>query len=279
MKIIYIDLLFFINTGANYLILLATAKICDIAVSRLCIGLSAVLGGVYSIFAAVPAYGFLNSFPVKLAAGLMMLLPVFRRREGFFRIAVVFFAVSAAFGGALFALGSGGVHIGVKAVILTFLLSWAAVTLAFRRTGKATAGTVSLEITCFGKSVRCTALIDTGNTLKDPVTGRGAAIVSQEVILSLLPRSAAAAIKENPPAEAMLALAQAGYSGRFRLLPYSAVGVSSGMLLALRPDSVTVNGKVLPGMLAAVSPSPVSDGGAYSALVGADNAYLRRYAS
>lgn len=279
MKIIYIDLLFFINTGANYLILLATAKICDVSASRLCIGLSAALGGVYSIFAAIPAYGFLNSLPVKLAAGLMMLLPVFRRRDGFLRIAVVFFAVSAAFCGALLALGSGGVHIGIKAIILTFLLSWAAFTLAFRRTGKAAAGTVSLEITCFGKTACCTALIDTGNSLKDPATGCGAAIVSQDVILSLLPRSAAAAIKGSSPAEAMLALSQAGYSGRFRLLPYSAVGVSSGMLLALRPDCIRANGQTLPGMLAAVSPSPVSDGGAYSALVGVDNAYLRRYAS
>ena len=56
---------------------------------------------------------------------------------------------------------------------------------------------------------------------------------------------------------------------RFRLIPYSAVGVTGGMLLAFRPDEIVVDGRNKTGMLLALSPNSVSDGGAYTALLGA----------
>ena len=57
---------------------------------------------------------------------------------------------------------------------------------------------------------------------------------------------------------------------RFRLLPYRAVGVERGLLLALRMDRVQVGEEDRGPMLAALSPTPVSDGGAYRVLVGAE---------
>ena len=57
---------------------------------------------------------------------------------------------------------------------------------------------------------------------------------------------------------------------RFRLLPYRSVGVDQGLLLALRLDKVQVDGEDRGPMLAALSPTPVSDGGAYRALLGGE---------
>ena len=48
--------------------------------------------------------------------------------------------------------------------------------------------------------------------------------------------------------------------GRVRLLSYRTVGLSDGLLLALRPDRVEINGRKHPGMLVAASAHPVSDG-------------------
>ena len=56
---------------------------------------------------------------------------------------------------------------------------------------------------------------------------------------------------------------------RFQLIPYSAVGVSGGMLLAFKPDEIIVDGKKRTGMLLALSPNSVSESGTYSALIGA----------
>ena len=53
-----------------------------------------------------------------------------------------------------------------------------------------------------------------------------------------------------------------------RLLPYRAVGVESGLLLAIRVDRAVIGGHSQRGLLVAVSPTPVSDGGGYQALIG-----------
>ena len=88
-------------------------------------------------------------------------------------------------------------------------------------------------------------------------------------LVSLFPRG------EGPDEQALVAPAQAlsrlntgEFRGRFRLLPYRAVGVECGLLLAIRPDSVWLEGQERSSMLVALSPTPVSDGGSYRALVG-----------
>ena len=63
-------------------------------------------------------------------------------------------------------------------------------------------------------------------------------------------------------------LSRGGRGRRFRLLPYQAVGVECGMLLALRLDDARVGAEDYGGILVALSPNPVSDGGGYSALIG-----------
>ena len=67
----------------------------------------------------------------------------------------------------------------------------------------------------------------------------------------------------------MEALARAGWRGRCRLLPYQAVGVECGMLLALRLDWARVGGQDYGRILVALSPTRLTDGGGYSALIGA----------
>ena len=58
-------------------------------------------------------------------------------------------------------------------------------------------------------------------------------------------------------------------NGRWRLLPYRAVGVEHALLLAVRVDNARVAGEDYGPILVALSPTPVSDGGGYSALIGA----------
>ena len=70
--------------------------------------------------------------------------------------------------------------------------------------------------------------------------------------------------------ENMAGLDREDWRGRFRLLPYRAVGVEHSMLLALRVDGARVGGRDWGPSLVALSPGPVSDGGRYSALVGAE---------
>ena len=69
------------------------------------------------------------------------------------------------------------------------------------------------------------------------------------------------------PPELLQRLSREKPSIRLRLIPYRAVGVRQGLLLAVRCERKEKNGRYIPA-LAAFSPTPVSGGGEYEALTG-----------
>ncbi|MBO5917483.1 MAG: sigma-E processing peptidase SpoIIGA, partial [Oscillospiraceae bacterium] len=120
-----------------------------------------------------------------------------------------------------------------------------------------------------GRKVWLNALRDTGNTLTDPLTGRAVMVAQADRLHELFPPGACPeATQLMDPARSMAQLEQGVLRGRLRLLPYRAVGVSCGMLLAVRVDSAVLEGEEKGSVLVALSPTPVSDGGPYCALVG-----------
>ena len=111
------------------------------------------------------------------------------------------------------------------------------------------------------------ALIDTGNTLKDPMTNEPVLVLDWSAAARLLPESNLREQDFLHPAELMRRLMLEHPGLRARLVPYRAVGVSQGLLLAVRCERKGGGGKFAPA-LAAFSPTPVSGDGAYEALTG-----------
>ena len=107
------------------------------------------------------------------------------------------------------------------------------------------------------------ALRDTGNTLCDPVSGAEVLTVYWKAAKNLFPPHLQLK-QEDFAAPAPLPLLLKAYSPR--LIPYRAVGTSSGLLLAI-PCKITMERKFYTGLVA-FSPTPLSDGGAYDALTG-----------
>ena len=280
MGVIYLDSLFFLNLAINYLILLATAKIAAVQISRWRIGLGALLGAGYAVLAIFPQFGFLATIPMTLVSGALMALTVFGGKQGFLRLLVIFFAVSAAFGGAVYAiaLGLGGssgtgrlyLPISLRVLVISFALCWGAMTLVFRRLGRNTGKLLTIEISHRGKQTSFMGLLDTGNSLTDPVSGGGVLVAELTAVASLFSPEAVNLLK-GPHAASPIELfsdLQACADGLgFYLIPYTAVGVQSGFLLAFRPDSLRIDGKEKQGVSVAISPTRVSDGGRYTALV------------
>ena len=281
MEIIYIDSLFFLNLIINYLILLSSAKVSNIPLRRLKLGLAAAGGGLYAIAALIPGLGVFSAWPVKIAAAVFMLLIAFGGERQFLRVCIIFFAISAAFGGAVYAasmLGGygdplrGGIYIPVSLRVLlpSFALCYAAVTIVFRRSGGSGGRTVkSLCIELGGEQNTVQALRDTGNHLRDPVSGKPCAIAEPESIAGLFPGAVMDIIVGSlmTPALALEALLEVPEYGRlFRLVPYTAIGVPMSMLIAFRPDKAYVNGKETE-LLIAVSPTRLCEDGQYTAIL------------
>lgn len=269
METIYLDELFLLNMVIDYFLLLATARICSLPCARGRFALGAALGAGWCCACLVPALTFLNAPVLQPVLAMAMTLIAFGRSRTLFRCFFSFLGVSALFGGAVYAaclwrgLDSSGklIHIDMRVLVLSFALCWALVSLLFRRSIANAARqyhTVTVEKN--GRTARFQALRDTGNGLYDPVSGCAAFVAEAEAIRSLFPHTDMAILRGDPAA------ALASMPG-MRLIPYAAIGGKRELLLAFRPDRVTIDGTEHKDLIAAISPSPIGTDGTYQAVL------------
>lgn len=266
MDIIYIDRLFFLNLGLDYLLVLCTARLCGIKLRRMRYALAAVLGAVYAVISVVPSLGFLTLAPVKLVFGALMALTAYGGEEKLLRCCLVFFAVSALFGGAVWAIslqnggsigGSAYISVSFPVLVISFALIYAVLSFVFRRSVKSADISVSeAELTLMGRSVSLRCLHDSGNALYDPVSGNCVLVAPARRLSPLFPGLEA----ELSCSDCTRLLSEPALAGRLRLIPYSAVG-AAGMLAAFRPDGISIDGKSRDDIVVAISPTPVGGDG------------------
>ena len=112
MDVIYLDSLFGLNLLIDYCLVLVSARVCGVVLRRWRYALAALIGALYAALMVLPGFGWLANGMMKIALGAAMALIAFGGEAHWARCAVVFFAVSAAFGGALWAMsisaGAGG---------------------------------------------------------------------------------------------------------------------------------------------------------------------------
>jgi len=276
--VIYVDRLLAVNALVNYLLLSAAARLSGEAASCLRRGLGAGLGALYALAVLLPGCRMLGMLTLRLLFAALMTAATFGAGHRLLRQWLLVLALSALYGGAVLAvetmLGGSVTFIGgaayypvsFRALALTAGSVWLLFSTVLSRLGAHSGGElVQAVLTLHGRTVRCTALRDTGNSLCDPVSGLPTLLVDWRVLRPLLPEAPAQLSAD--PVTVIEALRLADPTLRLRLLPYRTVG-TAGLLPALRCDRITLDGKTMPGALAAISPAPVSDGGAFHALTG-----------
>ena len=267
MDIIYIDRLFFLNLVLDYLIVLCSARLCGIRLRRARYAAAAGFGALYAALSLLPGLAFLKLWPVKLICGLLMALIAFGGEDKLWRCCLTFFAVSALFGGAVWAIslqnggnfGSGAyIPVSLPVLILSFALIYAVLSFVFRRSVKSADACVSdVEIEFMGNRVFLRCLHDSGNALFDPVSGDNVLIAPAARLAPLFPGCE----DELSGTDCTRLIFLPQLSGKMRLIPYSTVGTSSGMLAAFRPDAVYVDGEQRDDVIVAISPTPLGGDG------------------
>lgn len=266
MEIIYIDSLFMVNLLTDYLLCLCSARICGLKLKRLRYLGAAFLGALYSVLVFIPGLGFLSSPFMKLTAGLSMALIAYAGELKPLRCTAVFFAVSAAFGGALWALKlsdvlkSGSSRFSAKILLSSFTLCYTLGCIIFRcRLKSADRKTIAVKLEFSGLEAEFMALLDTGNSLRDPISGAPIMVVCPHALKNIF-KEYSVLFEELSPVE-LLECSESipKLKGKLRLIPYRALGVS-GLLPVFRPDKLLIDGKENPEMLAAVSKSASGDG-------------------
>lgn len=269
MEIIYIDRLFLLNLIIDYLLCLGSAKVCGAYLRRLRYLFAALFGAALSALSIFPALSFLSLAPLKLAEGIIMALIAYGREEKFFRCCAVFFAVSAFFGGAVWALSvqsglysDGRIYVPLSfpVLALAFALCYALLSFTFRRTAKNAGRQIkSAQVAVGLNSVLLRVLADSGNSLFDPISGASVMIASPSALRPLFP---GIELSKSP---AELCTQMAGSRQSWRLIPYNAVGTDGGLLAAFRPDKLIIGGKERDDIILAVSANEI-DGDGFNAI-------------
>lgn len=120
--------------------------------------------------------------------------------------------------------------------------------------------------------VRLTALLDTGNTLTDPLTRHPVVVVELEQFRPWLPPELIRFSQSFFDGEIRgYQDVPEGWEKRFRLLPFHAVGHSGGMMVGFRPDALVVNLRnqtaIHRNVVVALHRSRLSPDGTYQGLI------------
>ncbi len=261
MNVIYADVLFGLSVFTDYLLCLVTARFCSLRLRRGRFLLAAVLGGVYAVAVFLPGLVWLAHPLCQLAAAGMMGLVAFGGEENLVRCLAAFLAVSASFGGAAWAVVlRQGAAPDLRLLAAVFLGSYVLLTLlSLTRRKRAREHRVEAALTLGARRAVFTALEDSGNCLRDSLSGRAVILVSPAALRPLFPGREALLELSDAVELVETAGALPEYRGRFRLLRCRSVA-GEALLAAFRPDGAELDGKPRSDLLAAISPEARGDG-------------------
>lgn len=253
--VVYLDGVALINFVVDFLLLVGTNCLCGYPPGWRRSGAAALLGGIYAAVCMMHRFAFLGNFLWRMVFLGMMGWIAFGSDKSAFRRTVIFVFLCMALGGIMQGLNTGG----KLSMVLSAAMICGMCIIGFRdRPGRVKY--VPVELTYGEKRLSLIALEDTGNTLRDPVTGRPVLVVEAGVaqkLTGLTPQQL------RSPINAM----EEGIVPGLRLIPYRTVGQSSGMLLALRFPKVRI-GKWKGSSLVAFAPEALCNDGRYQALTG-----------
>lgn len=267
---VYVDLVFLFNCLADAAALYITARLSGLPVRRRRILAAALAGGTYGALCALPGLAPAASPLPQMAAAAGLVWLCFGRRRDFLRQLLLFFLLSCTMGGALVAAcrlaeeGDVLSRLDWRVFFLAGGTCFAVLSVVFRGDARhAVAGQLCRwEIGRRGRQARFTALLDTGHTLSDPCTGRPVLTAHWEALEPLWTDREREALSRLEAEGAAAVLSRLGPGSGFRVLPYRAVGVRSGLLLCFRADRARADGRELGEITVALSPGAVSEGGA-----------------
>lgn len=261
--VIYAEYLFAENFIIGLIILILTGKICGIKSSKLLLTLGGILCALYSFTIFFESMPDLLAILSKLFFSAVLVGLVFwpKSIKLFGKIVTIFYIVSFAMGGitigSMYFFGATGVTNNSSAYIAepTYLkiafgcfLSYLALnSLASFLKGRMLEEKTmkQVEILIGERKISVNGLVDTGNFLKDPISGKPVFIISERMAMKFLPKEIIELMtKKDTKWESIYEeMMNTEFADRVRLIPFHSIGKSNGMLLGIRSDRATIKDK------------------------------------
>lgn len=291
---VYVDVVLIENLCMNYIILFATAYILKIKIKYVRLFFSAFIGSVYAILSYMQLLEIYSNTILKIILSILMVYLAYNAKNVkiLLKQILIFYLTSFVFGGCAFALlyfvkpqeilMRNGLYIGtypLKIALLGGIVGFTITVIAFkvvknRISKKDMFCKIYIEIE--KKGIETKAMIDTGNMLKDPITGMSVVVVEKEILQEIIPKEMIEHLEkwiggENVDEE--FRKENIEYISKIRVIPFSSLGKQNGMLIGLKADKVIVEKEEeeeVRNIIVGIYDKPFSKKGNYHALIGLD---------
>lgn len=274
----------------NFLLLYSIKRYCNFKSKLWRVYAGALFGAFYVFVLFLNDAGFLVSWICKIAVSVLMLEIAFsiRKIKDFIRTIVLFYIASIILSGAIFflfyllntdfeAIGGSFVIKDVNPAYMIFgsILAISSIKLGFdylEKHYKVKKEIINLKLTLQNKQICINALIDTGNSLVDPLTLKPVIIVYYEAISNILPVELFELIKENHQNKfvELKEYISCLIGKEVSIIPYKTIGTQEGRLLGFETDMIEVISKkrniTIKNGIIALYNEPISILGAYDAI-------------
>ncbi len=260
MQTVYVDILILTNFLIDYFLLLLTASLSKIHKKRWRLIISAAVASLSSLLIFAPELSAPVEIGINLAVSALIVLIAFgfKNRIRFLKNTVIFYAANVILAGGTLLFWSlfkvkgtvvrnGAVFYNVSPAVLvvTTAVVYAVATIVSKIIKRRQCRNAECDIILKldGKSVTLSGLVDSGNLLRDMLTGNPVIVCSFDKIKNLFDdRMQYILSKKNFEMGFYEDIITSGFSSRFRLIPFDSLG-SSGIMTAFVLDSAVIKTK------------------------------------
>lgn len=257
---VYTDILFLTNFVMDYLIISVCTTIVPSKTKHIRKISAALLGGLYGMFIFIPDLEFIYSvfsvFLFSAAIAAILFLPC--KLKDYFRYLLVYYITSFIFSGCLYMIlpfiGGGMIRNNVIYfdsinILLISLILWFTIkkSVKYIKTHRKKEE-LSIKIKYKNYKTEAKGILDTGNLLTDPLSGKTVAVADEEILKKLF-----------SPSCNLFNLSEWIDSTDIRIIPYKTLD-KEGVMTGFVADEFISENQAFPKIVIAISPLKLKDG-------------------
>ena len=295
---IYIDIVFIENVIMNYIIIIATGLVVKSEIKHLRILLSSVIGAVYTVITYISKLEVYSNVVLKFILSIVIVYVAYNPQtmKRMWKELLFFYLTSFLFGGVAFAfiyflkpqdiLMKNGMFLGtypLKTVFISAIIAYIIIITSFKLIkNKISKKNIycKLRLCLNKKTIETTAMIDTGNLLKEPISNTPVIVVERSILYDVLPKEILNNIEEiiGGDFQKIPEDVQSKYRSKLKLIPFSSLGKEHGMLLGIKPEYIEllreedgeIEKKRKENIIIGIYNKSLTRNGEYKALVGTE---------
>lgn len=257
---IYVDIIIVENLIMNLIILYATSLILKIKVSFFRLLLASLIGAIYAALQYISNMKILSNIIIKTFLSIIIIWVAFhpQNMKKMCKQLLLFYLTTFTFGGVatylIYVLKpqniiiKNGMYVGtyvLKVIFVGAILGTGILLVSFKISKNKISKKdmiCKILIKLNGKEITLNTMVDTGNMLREPITGNPVAVVEKNSLYDVLPKE----ILNNT--ESILGGdfgkipedIKQEYIPKLKFIPFSSLGKQNGMLIGIKPEKLKV---------------------------------------